>query len=272
MKSKFVSGLAVVGVIVVGCFGFMVNVRHHVSGQEAKVGTAGMAAPVPVFTGSTGTFVTCNAYSDRVAVIDRTGYQLNFCDFSGNGIWNQVGLGSTGPAGATGATGNTGLTGSAGVTGAQGSTGAQGVTGTAGTTGSQGSTGATGSTGQTGSVGATGTAGTNGTNGTNGATGPTGSTGVTGTTGTNATSYLSGTSGTITGTLLAVGGTDTGTLTVTGASVGMPCTADTTDGTNPSSSVAITCRVTGANTVTVILTGFAIATPASKAYNVRVFP
>lgn len=141
-----------------------------------------------------------------------------------------------------------------------------------GPTGPQGVTGGTGIAGSTGIQGITGSNGITGATGNTGVVGNTGATGITGATGTNATSYLSGTSGTITGTLLAVGGTDTGTLTVTGASVGMPCTADTTDGTNPSSSVAITCRVTSANTVTVILTGFAIATPASKQYSVRVFP
>lgn len=81
---------------------------------------------------------------------------------------------------------------------------------------------------------------------------------------------LTGTTGTITGTLLAVGGTDTGTVTVAGAVVGKPCSVSTTDGTNPSSSVTYHCEVTSTNTVTVTLQAAAIATPASKAYNVSV--
>lgn len=84
--------------------------------------------------------------------------------------------------------------------------------------------------------------------------------------------YLSGATGTITGTLLAVGGSDTGTATVTGAVAGQPCDVSTTDGSNPSSSSYVHCEVTAANTVTVTITAFAISTPASKAYNVRVFP
>lgn len=86
-------------------------------------------------------------------------------------------------------------------------------------------------------------------------------------------SYLSGTTGTITGTLLAVGGTDSGTVSVTGATVGMPCGGVTaTDGTNPSTSVTLSCRVASAGVVTVELTAAAIGTPASKAYNVRLWP
>lgn len=138
-----------------------------------------------------------------------------------------------------------------------------GTAGPQGTVGPQGIAGPTGSTGATGGVGATGSQGPTGATGSTGAQGPTGAAG---------TSYLSGTTGTITGTLLAIGGTDTGTATVTGAVTGQPCEASTTDGTNPSSSVVISCRVSSSNTATVTLTGIVIATPASKAYSVRVFP
>lgn len=105
-----------------------------------------------------------------------------------------------------------------------------------------------------GQTGAQGPAGTNGTNGNNGST------------------YLTGTTGVITGTLLAIGGFDSGTATVSGAATGTPCVASTTDGSNPSSSVVVSCIVTSTNTATVSLTALVLATPASKSYNVRVYP
>lgn len=141
-----------------------------------------------------------------------------------------------------------------------------GQIGPTGPTGSQGATGSTGSTGSSGATGSTGTAGTNGTNGSNGATGATGSTGTSG------VSYLSGTTSTITGTLLAVGGFDSGTVSISGATAGMGCLANTSDGSEVSTSVTIRCDVTSTNTVTVKVIAFVIATPGSKAYSVRVFP
>lgn len=83
---------------------------------------------------------------------------------------------------------------------------------------------------------------------------------------------LKATTGTITGTLLALGGSDTATVTVPGAVMGQRCSANTTDGTNPSSSVWVHCDVTSASTVTVYETAFGAATPLSKAYNVSVGP
>lgn len=87
-------------------------------------------------------------------------------------------------------------------------------------------------------------------------------------------SYLSGTSGTITGTLLAAGGSDTGTVTVSGATAGMPC-----GGVTPTDGTAITgffmgCTVTGsgANNVTVWITAPVLGTPPTKAYSFRIWP
>lgn len=85
--------------------------------------------------------------------------------------------------------------------------------------------------------------------------------------------YIKGTSGTITGTLLAAGGIDSGTVAVTGATVGERCgMVSTTDGTNPSSSVTLSCRVATAGVVTVEVTAAAIATPLTKSYNFTLAP
>lgn len=86
--------------------------------------------------------------------------------------------------------------------------------------------------------------------------------------------YLVGTTGSITGTLLAAGASDTGTATVAGATAGMRCgTVTPTDGT------AVTgffmgCSVTGsgANNVTVWITAPVLGTPPTKAYNFSVLP
>lgn len=90
--------------------------------------------------------------------------------------------------------------------------------------------------------------------------------------GTPSFGYVKGVTGTITGTLLAVGGVDSGTVSVSGATVGQSCGAvAATDGTNPSSSVTLSCRVATAGVVTVEITAAAISTPASKAYNFVLF-
>ena len=215
-------------------------------------------------------------------------------------------IGATGPTGATGNIGATGLQGMAGIQGATGLAGATGAAGPTGLSGSTGSTGATGSQGPSGTTGATGATGASGigpfSTGTwpawltpsvaNSSTTPTLSVaasaipnsalasssvtidGTSCTLGSSCTvkDYLSGTTGVITGTLLALGGQDTGTATVTGATAGTPCVASTTDGTNPSSSVVVSCIVTAANTATVYETALAAGTPLSKAFNIRVFP
>jgi hypothetical protein len=82
---------------------------------------------------------------------------------------------------------------------------------------------------------------------------------------------ISGATGTITGTLLAVGGCDSGTATVTGATAGMPVSVSTTDGTLQTGSFFVAASVTAANTVTVQVCAVAAGTPASKAYNVKVY-
>jgi len=86
-----------------------------------------------------------------------------------------------------------------------------------------------------------------------------------------ASAPLTGVTGTITGTLLAVGGSNTGNVTITGAVVGSNCVANATDGTPASTGTFIDCNVGSANTATVRIVAFVIGTPASKAYNVKVF-
>ena len=82
---------------------------------------------------------------------------------------------------------------------------------------------------------------------------------------------LSGTTGSIGGSLLAVGASASGTVTVTGATVGMPCDAQASDGTNMSALGAnVGCTVTAANTVTVNVVAIVALTPAAKTYVVRV--
>lgn len=92
--------------------------------------------------------------------------------------------------------------------------------------------------------------------------------------GSTATAYLSGTTASMGGSLLTLGGASTsGTATVTGATIGMPCTAQPSDGTNMwVLGVAVGCTVTSSNTVTVNLNSLLTVTPAAKTYSVRVFP
>ncbi len=82
---------------------------------------------------------------------------------------------------------------------------------------------------------------------------------------------LSGTTGSIGGSLLTVGASASGTATVTGATVGMVCTAQPSDGTNLYALGAnIGCTVTAANTVTVNVVAIVALTPVAKTYTVRV--
>ncbi|SRR6266550_2492565 len=92
--------------------------------------------------------------------------------------------------------------------------------------------------------------------------------------GSTAIAYLSGVTGSTGGSLLTLGGTSSsGTASVTGASPGMPCEAQPSDGTNMwLLGVMIGCTVTSSNTVTVNLNSLLTVTPAAKTYNVRVFP
>lgn len=82
---------------------------------------------------------------------------------------------------------------------------------------------------------------------------------------------LSGTTGSIGGSLLAtIGATVTGTATVAGAVVGSPVAVSASDGTLPNGLVVLSAAVTSADTVTVQLSALAAVTPAAKTYNVRV--
>jgi hypothetical protein len=87
-----------------------------------------------------------------------------------------------------------------------------------------------------------------------------------------AISPMSGTTGSIGGSLLAsVGAATTGTITIQGASVGQPCIATASDGTNMLAiGFMVHCDVTTANTVTVTVAALIIGTPTSKTYFVRI--
>jgi hypothetical protein len=90
---------------------------------------------------------------------------------------------------------------------------------------------------------------------------------------TAANARLTGTTGSIGGSLLSIGGAASGTATVSGAIVGQPCEAQASDGTNVVAlGVTLGCTVTASNTVTVTETAIVALTPPSKTFNVRVFP
>jgi hypothetical protein len=82
---------------------------------------------------------------------------------------------------------------------------------------------------------------------------------------------MSGTTGSIGGSLLAIGGTATGTATIQGAVAGQQCVAGASDGTNMAAlGLMVRCDITSANTATVTLYAIIALTPASKTYNVRI--
>jgi len=92
-------------------------------------------------------------------------------------------------------------------------------------------------------------------------------------TGANYLPVMTGTTGSIGGGLLAVGASASGTATVTGATVGMLCIAQPSDGTDMAAVGAIvSCTVTANNTATVRVVAVVTVTPASKQYNVRILP
>jgi len=92
-----------------------------------------------------------------------------------------------------------------------------------------------------------------------------------------ASTYLSGTTGSIGGSLLAgAGSCVTGTATVTGVGagnfpIGSPVAVAASDGSLPNGLVTLSAAATGANTVTVSICAIAAVTPAAKNYSVAVF-
>ena len=92
-----------------------------------------------------------------------------------------------------------------------------------------------------------------------------------------ASTYLSGTTGSIGGSLLAgAGSCVTGTATVPGVGagnfpIGSPVAVAASDGSLPNGLVTLSAAATGANTVTVSVCAIAAVTPAAKTYNVSVF-
>jgi len=81
---------------------------------------------------------------------------------------------------------------------------------------------------------------------------------------------LRGTTGTITGTLLALGACNTGTATVTGATTAMQATASPVS--DPGSTVVWHAWVSSANTVTVKECELVLGTPNNTAFSVTVNP
>lgn len=87
---------------------------------------------------------------------------------------------------------------------------------------------------------------------------------------------LSGTSGSIGGSLLAAGACASGTVSITGATTSMAAVASPAGGADPSNGgilgVAIDARVSSSNIVTVSVCSPVAGTPAAATYNVRVIP
>jgi len=81
---------------------------------------------------------------------------------------------------------------------------------------------------------------------------------------------LRGTTGTITGTLLALGACDTGTATITGATTSMQASASPVS--DPGSTVIWHAWVSSSNTVTVKECELVLGTPNNTAYNIVVNP
>lgn len=92
-----------------------------------------------------------------------------------------------------------------------------------------------------------------------------------------AATYLSGTTASIGGSLLAgAGSCTTGTATVTGVGsgnfpVGSPVAVSASDGSLPNGLVTLAAAATATNTVTVSICAIAAVTPTAKTYNVSVF-
>jgi hypothetical protein len=92
-----------------------------------------------------------------------------------------------------------------------------------------------------------------------------------------ASTYLSGTTGSIGGSLLTgAGSCVTGTATVTGVGagnfpIGSPVAVAASDGSLPNGLVTLSAAATATNTVTVSICAIAAVTPSSKTYNVSVF-
>ena len=84
---------------------------------------------------------------------------------------------------------------------------------------------------------------------------------------------ISCTTGSIGGSLLTVGASASGTATCTGATTGMVCDAQASDGTNmPALGATPNCTVTAANVATVNVVAIVALTPAAKTYSIRVIP
>lgn len=87
---------------------------------------------------------------------------------------------------------------------------------------------------------------------------------------TNQSFSMQGTTGSIGGSLLALGSCASGTATVSGAVSGMTATAQESDGSFVGGSFTVRAIITSSNTVTVEVCAAAAGTPTAKTYNVRV--
>ena len=84
---------------------------------------------------------------------------------------------------------------------------------------------------------------------------------------------ISCTTGSIGGSLLAIGASASGTASCVGATTAMICQAQASDGTNMAAlGASPICTVTASGIATVNLVAIIALTPASKTYSVRVFP
>ena len=81
-------------------------------------------------------------------------------------------------------------------------------------------------------------------------------------------STITGTTGSIGGTLLAAGTCTNGTAAVTGAAVGHPVSVSASNGSLPNGMIVLSAAVTSANVVTVQLCAIADVTPPANTYNV----
>lgn len=268
-----------VGIVSADVSDFAASVKANQNTSVGATGATGPQGPTG-FTGATGPQGATGATGSvgATGATGATGTQGIAGPQGATGTQGTVGAtgpsGAQGVAGATGAVGPAGAAGATGATGLTGATGANGVAGPTGATGQNGAMGATGAqgiAGPAGPIGATGLTGPTGATGQQGVAGPAGATGATGAPG--SPGYLSGTTGTVTQTVLTVGSTATGTATITSVVAGTPCDAAPVGG-GANNGVTTKAMGTAANTATVYQTNLVLLTvaPSSIAYNVRCMP
>lgn len=68
-------------------FSLLLLLSVFLSAQETKPGSTGMAAQVPIFAGSAGTFLACNAMSNRLSAINDSTGEFWYCY---GGTWKKL--------------------------------------------------------------------------------------------------------------------------------------------------------------------------------------